>query len=185
MGSWSDWDKSGNVSLTTDTYVSAPSSLKIKSTGYAFLKSNVVNDDLSEGQVIFWIKVHSVGADETSFVTFVFRHQGDLSNESDEFKVQFRDEGGLQRIIVKTGSGNVLKEITYTFGSDWQKFRVTWWVSEGHLIIRVEHYTGGQWVKKIEVATGNSLSDGGRVGFRGYNNKSKSVYIDDFSLYVA
>ena len=176
MGSWSDWDKSG-VSLSTDTYVSAPSSLKGYD-GYAFLKESVINDDLSEGQAIFWINL----ADPTCKIQFIFRHQGDLTS-SDEFAISFENHYDGQWIYIMK-QGTIFKSLHYNFGTDWEKFRVTWWVSEAHLIIRVEHYTGGQWVKKMEYSTENTWSNGGRVGFRLYSG-SGPVYVDDFSLYVA
>ena len=177
MGSWSDWDVS-DVILSTDTYVSPPSSLKSYG-GHAFLKESVVNDDLSEGQAVFWIKLASA----LSWIKFAFRHQGDLAS-SDEFVVSFEVHYDGTWIVIRK-QDIVIKDIHYSFDYDsWQKFRVTWWVSESHLIIRVEHYKDGQWVKKIEYSTENTWSNGGRVGFRLYSG-SGPVYVDDFSLYVA
>jgi len=178
MGSWSDWDIT-NAQLTTSTYHSSPSSLQMPPASSAILKENVINDNLAEGQVVFWANIH--GNQPHHELDFIFRSQGGDINQS--FRVLIRNDSYYKYIQIHRG-GTFLLSKTYDIGEGWQKFRITWWVSENHLIIRVEHYKNGDWYNVIEYSTTNIWANGGLVGFYNRDGNSGTVYVDDFSLYI-
>jgi hypothetical protein len=69
--------------------------------------------------------------------------------------------------------------------SNWNKVRITWWNDLVGLVIRVELFTGGVWVKFLDDGydTANEWKDiGGRVGLKSEANPNTTCY-DDTEIY--
>jgi len=182
-----DWDfDNANWVLDSSIYVSAPSSFREDWTAAApkfFIKTTVVPiANVKEGRVITYLRFARASVADS--VTIYLRYQ-DVNNH---YKVLIYGNGTINVIRVKAGVSTTITTGSVTITpATWQNFRFTWWNDYVGLVVRVEHYEGGNWVKKVSPdaydAENNWKDIGGRVGFRHVASAAFPTWMDDTYIY--
>jgi hypothetical protein len=161
--STSDWQfESANWTLDTSIYQSAPSSLKwTKVQTWAILKQSVAGGPIPEGRIVTWYRF-GYGAPGLYWgCPFNFRNQ---TTDGGSILWQFydlalygsvtgagkpQDRASLGRVTSTSARADLgTKTISPTLAPDtWHRLRVSWWISAGVLMVRLEYFNGTDWVK--------------------------------------
>lgn len=189
-----DWDFSNtNWQLNSSVYTSAPSSLQ-------FLSDNVFTDvliktavvpiaNVKEGRVITEIRFTDEKSNE-AIVRILFRYQ-----DADNYYCVDLVGVNVNYVTVSITRRYATVETTLAGGvnQSWasnvfKRVRVTWWNDYVGLVIRVEYWSGSEWVLWYDAYDANNYwkDVGGRVGIRarrGYYLGYKAIYIDDTYIY--
>jgi hypothetical protein len=196
----SDWNFStADWSLDTGIYQSPPSSIKLYRTDwlcYALLKHSV-SGAIYEGRIVDWLRVDQ-GRYTTRVPTYMFRNQtaDGGANYANGYNISFYGSsasGGspVDRVSFRKGAAEIANAaLAQSLAKQtWYKLRITWWVSSGILMVRVEYWNGSEWVKECDDFNdpSNSWPDTGigRVGvgqISGY--MPNTTWHDDTEVWV-
>jgi hypothetical protein len=162
--STSDWQfQTSDWTLDTSIYISAPSSLKWTTYGVrALLNQSAAGGPIAEGRLVTWYRFGNGASTNYGFGRpFSFRNQ---TPDGGSWVWQLYDimlfgsVGGAGKPQDQASAGRVTssssradlgtKTISPSLNPNtWYKLRVTWWVSAGVLMIRLEYFDGTDWVK--------------------------------------
>lgn len=184
-GTVSDWDfVTASWTLDTSLYVSSPSSLRYTVWQYQIALCKYAGTyPLDQGRIVSQVRNDGLGRQ----FGWAFRNNSAIGSASYTVDGYFLNEFTTAGFF-ETGttclfgyySGGAKTEISVPGylangappNAAWDKRRITWWVSAGVLIVRLERYYGGAWIKAINDQTdsGNRFTGNPNrrcgVGFR-------------------
>lgn len=142
-----DWDfESAEWTLDGVIYHTAPPSLHgIIASGAALVK-HATTGALSDGRIIAWVRSSSAAY----LPWFIFRNQkvdGGADSE-DTYRLQIYDDH-VDLISYIAGVQDIVQAKDHTWGwlaNTWYKLRLTWWTSVDRIYVRIERWTGTEWV---------------------------------------
>lgn len=173
--SFADWDfEDVGWSLDEDIYHDAPPSLVGTAHPVALIK-NATTGALSNGRLIVWVRTNNV----VSQGSFWFRNQAvdGGADEEDGYRILLLENSIL--FYYALGGGDTLidtKAHTWGYLADtWYKIRLTWWTSVDRIYVRVERWTGTEWI---------TLGDEADTDFEDTNDRWKDAAVNrcGFSL---
>jgi hypothetical protein len=157
--STSDWDFYSSWTLDTSVYISAPSSLKLTYVTSLALLKHSVSGLITEGRIVDNIRFYRTRTTST-YPTYVFR--ANAADGGADYSAGYcivlkgsdvSNDAPLNRATLCYGSRSSPTEILAQSinpalaQNTWYKLRVTWWVSAGVLMVRLEYFDGTDWVK--------------------------------------
>jgi hypothetical protein len=196
-----DWDfATSNWSLNTSIYVSSPSSLLITSfLCIAILCKYAGTYPLDQGRIVTQIRLPAVG-DIASTGSYVFRYNraaGSPPVVGDDHYVLLEQHNGYTTFdptratlrYYAGGAGYDWAIVSYLANGAppqgaWDQRRITWWVSGGLLIVRLERYYGGAWIQAInDITDANNRFTGNPDRREGPGPQCQNVYFDDTEIW--
>jgi len=203
-GVTTDWDfLSSSWALDTGVYVSPPSSLRLAG-NFALLKQGSAGTAITNGRIETYFRYDGCYGQypSPSYAFIVFRSNAPDGSTSASIMYFLETYSSLA-----TGSGVKFDTIGLylcTSGScsqvttrsvspqlntnTWNRVRVTWWVSNNVLVVRVEYLSGSDWVKIINDITENTNAGANSTTNRtgvGAGRTYSASWHDDTIIYVA
>jgi len=188
-----DWDfKNTSWELNSTIYTSSPSSLKFKANlNHCLVKTTTVPiGNVKEGRIITqWYCAYAYNVFPKTEI--VFRYQDD----DNYYMFQIWGDNYAARVHYKiyrrkAGVNTILRTSSTLWAGTgvWRKFRITWWNDYVGVVIRVEYWSGTEWVKLLADAydSENNWKDvGGRIGLGdfGIGIDASYFYFDDTYIY--
>jgi len=203
-GVTTDWDFANTSwALDSSTYVSAPSSLKFTNTNIALLKQSAAGQAITNGRVESYVRFYTMYIYKPSYLNAIIAFRANASDGSASpsttyfivFDNPYANPTPYAAVtdlyLYSSGSYTLIGQKGNSPSLDtrnWNKIRVTWWVSQGVLVVRVEYYNGTSWSQLCDDFTDNSntgaSSTVNRVGV-GPGWFQTSMWHDDTVIYVA
>ncbi len=146
MPSLTDWDfENENWRLHPTIYHTAAPSFQGTVAGVALVK-HAISGALSNGRLVVWAWTNDAGV----LALLVFRNQVvDGSAElQDSYYIWIEGASlGFRAIVGGEYLLTIEKDHTWNWAVEtWYKLRVTWWTSAERIYVRVERWTGTEWV---------------------------------------
>jgi hypothetical protein len=143
---FADWDfQNANWTLDGTIYHTEAPSLHGLGSNQALIK-HATTGALSNGRLVFWTRSSSIGY----LTEFSFRDQvadGNADQENTYRLTVKEDEMTFDKYIAGTPNPIDTKAFTWVWAINaWYKIRVTWWTSVDRIYVRVERWTGTEWV---------------------------------------
>jgi len=194
----SDWDfSSSNWALDTGTYISSPSSLRWNNYNLKALLKHSITGALVQGRIVThtrynkgrysagfgWLEFRNNSADGGTGGTnyYVLKLKGSTSDLNLPI-----DQAQLFRYTTALD----IRTINPTFpNSTWYKMRLTWWVSSGVLMVRLEYWDGAQWLSMCDDWSDNqnayASNERQRIGVCGYASSTPiQSWFDDTEIWI-
>jgi hypothetical protein len=157
--STSDWNFYNTWTLDTSVYISAPSSLRLGNSNSLALLKHSVSGLITEGRIVDNIRFYR-SRYTTNYPTYAFRADAadggadyasgyciTLKGSNITYDAPFDlaafcyGSRASPQVILAQSINPTLAQNT------WYKLRVTWWVSAGVLMVRLEYFDGTDWIK--------------------------------------
>lgn len=175
-----DWDFS-SVDWTLDEtiyHTAIPSLHGTTGAPCHSLVKNATTGALSDGRMIMWIR----GNYATYLVGLLFRNQATDGGADNQNQYMFRimpDELTFAYYLVGGYNAIDAKAMTWEWALEtWYKIRLTWWTSVDRIYVRMERWTGTEWV---------TLGGAADTDFEDVNDRWKDnpvnrcgIYLDQF-----
>jgi len=158
-----DWDFSNvNWDLYTSFYISPPSCLRFK--GVVILCKATNTTDILEGRFQGWFREGYLFADY-GFLRLHFLNYSAIGSVTENYgyylSLPLTPNSNYPWRLYKNGS-SILSGTSYLTGNfstnTWYHLRLTWWLSNNVLIVRLEKESDGTWSKVLNDLTDSSPS---------------------------
>ena len=189
-----DWDfANSNYYLDTTNYVSSPASLRLYENHCACKITETL--DIPEGRIVAYIKFEEDWGDYDRPVLLSFRNNdevGTINMDSSTrlilYGYNFEISNGYRVVRLYEGTAEIeTKNIVSrpTSALVFNKYRITFWISDGVLIVRSEWYdeSAEEWKKMADDLTDTSPAFEEPNNRVGVGAKVRNAWFDDIEIW--